>query len=993
MKKVFFSTCFLFLILISVSATNYYVSKEGNDANDGSKGAPFLTLVKASTRLFAGDTCFIMEGTYRETLTAVRSGTADSPIVFKAYGSDSVVISATEVLDGWSQHEGNIYKTGADMSLGRQNMLYFNGKAMDWARWPNNEDDDRFTIDASAIEGGSASTVVDNAIPNMDWVGGYMWYLGAHSGTSWTRVINNYDPASHTVYFDAVDINKWPFNPHNPTVFRNGNRGRIFLFGTMDALDYPGEWYFDSVRDSLYFQAPANVAPAASSTEIAARSTTIQLTASYIHVDGINAFGGRIFITGNNCVVKNGTFRHCLEILDELNNTDAQMGDGSIKIEGSNTLVENNTIEYGSSNGIAMLAAWKGNTNNTIKNNTIRYFNTIGIHSGCLRSNNSSTKVLGNSIYSCGRDGVYMSGVNSELAYNDIYDCMKINNDGGVFYTVGSSNSKNTKIHHNWCHDSFGPEYADGRAAGIYLDNDSKGYDVHHNVVWNVTWTAVQMNWDNWYNDIFNNSFWDVGGAMGSWLNGRELIDNRIYNNYSSVGPWIGNEFKNNIIDPNSPFQDESMMEFTPRQGSVLIDAGIYIQGITNQVMGKAPDVGAYEYGLSPWRPGRNHLAGGDTLSNLEINILQPLAEQIFAFPADVSVEAENVNNEKGVRLVLYLDDVFISEIDTPPYKWDPAHYPALSQLPVGLYVLKIIAADMNDFTATALSSFSVVAGSVGDQFQLGNPSNVEGTMDVWTSNMVINKRAFWTNQTDSIIYLRTGAFSFYAQALADPVTPFIVRVNGEDDFTVISVGDSRSKEAYIKGENQFSFRDAGDTTLLVLPGETIASGFLDAKADGSGGGLGSVIPYNEEDPRDNVWYTGGPSPYQSGSVFEGLPPVYDVPPRTYYLRNYHYNIEFTIADTVETDPSAIWSAGLMGFSLYPNPVIEDHFSIRISGAEGDYTESVVSIFDLSGKVIYTGAFNGSSILLQGGVLPGPGTYLVKVASGGQIKFRKLIKL
>lgn len=981
---------FLFVVLGTASATNYYVSKDGDDSNDGSKGAPFLTIVKASTRLFAGDTCFVMEGTYRETLTAVRSGTAERPIVFKNYGSDSVVISATDVIDGWALHEGNIYKTAADMSVGRQNMLYFNGLAMDWARWPNNADDDRFTIDASPIEGGSASTVVDNAIPDMDWVGGYMWYLGAHSGTSWTRVIRNYDPASHTLYFDAVDINKWPFDPHNPTIVRNGNRGRIFLFGTMDALDHPGEWYHDSAKDSLYFQAPGNVDPATVQTEIASRSNCIKLTASYIHVDGINAFGGRVHITGSNCVVRNGTYRSNLEILDELDNTDAQMNDGSFLIEGSYNLIENNTIELGSSNGIALASAWKGGKNNTVLNNTIRYFNTIGIHSGPIRGSHPSSRVIGNSIHSCGRDGVNLGGVNSELAYNDMFDCMKINNDGGVFYTVGNANAKNTKIHHNWVHDSFGPEYADGRAAGIYLDNNSKGYDVHHNVVWNVTWTAVQMNWDNWYNDIFNNSFWEVGGAMGNWLNGYELIDNRVYNNYSSVGPWIGNEFKNNIIDPVSPFNDESALDFTPKQGSVLIDAGIFIEGITNQVMGKAPDVGAYEYGISPWRPGRNHDVGGDTLSNLEINFLQPTAGQIFAFPADVIVEGENVNNDEGVKMALYLDEKFISEIDAPPYRWDPAQHPALSQLATGVYELKIIASDINDFTATALSSFSVVAGSVGDAFQLGHPTDQEGTMDVWTSNMAINKTATWTNRTDSIIYLRTGDFSFYAQALADPVTPFIVQVKGEDDFTVLSVGDSRSKEDYLVGENILPFRDEADTTLIVLPGQTIAVGFLDAMADGSGGGLGSVIPYNEADPKDNVWYTGGPSQYQSGSVFEGLPPVYDVPPRTYYLRNYHFNIEFTIADTVDSDPTGIRSAGLDGFSLYPNPVSGDHFSIRISGSDG---ASTISIYDLSGRIVYTGVSEGSSILIRSSELPEAGTYLLKLISSGSIRFGKLIKL
>ncbi len=145
----FFTLLLIALFSSTVSGTNYYVSKEGDDQNSGTKEDPFLTIGKAATQLFAGDTCYIMEGTYREVLGLPRGGTADQPIVFKAFGNDSVLISATEMVEGWMPHMGEIYKTSVSMSLGRQNMLYFNGKAMDWARWPNNEDDNRFTIDAS----------------------------------------------------------------------------------------------------------------------------------------------------------------------------------------------------------------------------------------------------------------------------------------------------------------------------------------------------------------------------------------------------------------------------------------------------------------------------------------------------------------------------------------------------------------------------------------------------------------------------------------------------------------------------------------------------------------------------------------------------------------------------------------------------------------------------------------------------------------------------
>ena len=41
-------------------------------------------------------------------------------------------------------------------------------------------------------------------------------------------------------------------------------------------------------------------------------------------------------------MVKNNVIEHGLEILDELDNTDAQMANGSVHVQGSNNLIENN---------------------------------------------------------------------------------------------------------------------------------------------------------------------------------------------------------------------------------------------------------------------------------------------------------------------------------------------------------------------------------------------------------------------------------------------------------------------------------------------------------------------------------------------------------------------------------------------------------------------------------------------------------------------------
>ena len=56
----FFIGCFL----LSLSATNYFVATNGNDSNSGTIDKPFATLGKAQSKVMAGDTVYIRQGTY-----------------------------------------------------------------------------------------------------------------------------------------------------------------------------------------------------------------------------------------------------------------------------------------------------------------------------------------------------------------------------------------------------------------------------------------------------------------------------------------------------------------------------------------------------------------------------------------------------------------------------------------------------------------------------------------------------------------------------------------------------------------------------------------------------------------------------------------------------------------------------------------------------------------------------------------------------------------
>jgi len=82
----------LLFIAFGVNATNYYLKPDGSDDSTGTtQSAAWATLTYADFQLFAGDTLFVMGGTYNTAQKWVggNGGNTLHPVVIKAYG-DSV---------------------------------------------------------------------------------------------------------------------------------------------------------------------------------------------------------------------------------------------------------------------------------------------------------------------------------------------------------------------------------------------------------------------------------------------------------------------------------------------------------------------------------------------------------------------------------------------------------------------------------------------------------------------------------------------------------------------------------------------------------------------------------------------------------------------------------------------------------------------------------------------------------------------------------------
>ncbi|MGI9428257.1 MAG: hypothetical protein ACR2NM_06345, partial [Bythopirellula sp.] len=182
-----------------------------------------------------------------------------------------------------------------------------------------------------------------------------------------------------------------------------------------------------------------------------------------------------------------------------------------------------------------------------------------------------------------------------------------------------------------------------------------------------------------------------------------------------------------------------------------------------------------------------------------------------------------------------------------------------------------------------------------------------------------------YTNTQGESQTIALDTFNFYAQSTASPVTPFVVRANADNNFTVLAIGTTRA--GYSLGNNSFAFADGASPTVTLADGETLAIGFLDANANGSSS-IDAVIPF--DDGGDEIWYGGGPNAADSGSVAIGSAANPGTNTITSFNRDYRFNIGISLVSPLEAassnassdDTSEITAAalsGLFGLSAVAN--------------------------------------------------------------------------
>ncbi|WP_218932057.1 right-handed parallel beta-helix repeat-containing protein [Adhaeretor mobilis] len=523
MLILFVGACSWLLASSAAPAATYYVANNGNDFRSFSQAqnpdTPWKTLDKINgLNLNPGDNVLFNRGdTWRESLVASNSGVTGSPITYGAYGlGANPTISASSVISDWTPHQGNIYVANTPAPV---NQLFFNDAPLTLARTPN---EGYLKMDYKT----DATTFVDAALgTDIDWTG-----ATAHIRTlQWniaTEPVAAFNPSNKAVTLAS-----------EPTYGLPDQSGwGYFLNNKLEALDSPGEWYYDAPTQQTYVWMPDGDSPANYLIEGSALDYGVELSA--------NTHDIKISDLTIKHAAKHGIFADRSSDISVENNEILYPDAVAVFVgtefsrQGSDSLIDGNLIV-----GANHAAIYSSNDATTITNNTVRdtgefqRINASGIGSNIygaigtkLRGNDN---VVSNNHFSdTGYSTITFSGENTLIEQNLIENSNKIKDDGAAIYTYNPNGalpgSAGSIIRFNIILDTQGApegtanENFRSTSAGIYLDENTHDVLVANNTVSNSYERGIFVH-RSFDNQVIDNTLYDNEGGQLRFSEGNNI--------------------------------------------------------------------------------------------------------------------------------------------------------------------------------------------------------------------------------------------------------------------------------------------------------------------------------------------------------------------------------------------------------------------------------------------------------------------------------------
>ncbi len=509
-----------------------YVSTMGNDSwsgqlpssnTQGSDG-PFATLEKARDAIRGlkksgklpqgGVTVYIRAGIYpiSETfcLTAEDSGTKSAPICWRAYHNEEVCLTGGKVLSDFipvsdpdilkridKSGHGKVLKTDLkargitnygeiDRNTERKTELFFNGKYMPVARYPNEGWLNIADVPqhGELINKGRDDWEIDG-IPRGRHFGRFV-YAGdrpkqwADTDDIYIYGYWVYDWSEEMIKIKSIDINSREIYPQLDSRYGFQKDARYYFLNILEELDSPGEWYLDRKEGILYFWPPSDIKgskisfPVLDSVMISLNQTS-NVTFEDIVFESSRA--GAIKITGGY----NNKIAGC---------SFTNLGNDAVIIKGGteNGIISCDIYEVAAT-GIDLsggdrkpLSEAKNYATNNHVRRVARIFRTYrpGINLGGV-----GNIVSHNLIHDAPHSGIIFSGNEHLIEFNEIYDVAKETGDVGAIYAAMDWTYCGTVNKYNYFHNIHGVgKFVSSKA--IYLDLPVGGITVFGNIFYDL---------------------------------------------------------------------------------------------------------------------------------------------------------------------------------------------------------------------------------------------------------------------------------------------------------------------------------------------------------------------------------------------------------------------------------------------------------------------------------------------------------------------------
>lgn len=523
-----------------------YVSPAGDDANDGTKDAPFRSIEKAAEAVRAldkssrsGVTVCIEPGEYRVsslTFGASDSGTADCPVTYRAAGDVSlhagvtlapsdfrsvrdypaladrltadarehvVVLDLTQEPYALTRADwGRINAVGSYNTANKYDgdwtgplycELFVNDKRQSLARYP----DSGFLLTEEVVKTGQGKEYDDSHKTRENWdalrnpepdVYRVNEELAARIGgwkdlrDVWMFGFWKYDWADASAPILSFDRTTRELTPRFVSLYGTKTNAPYYFFNVLEELTTAGEWYLDRENGLLCLWEPEDFDTACIDLSLS-EVPVIQGEVNHVIFDGFTIRGTR-----SDAVVLTGddiTVQNC-RIKNVAGNALCLTGEGN--------LVVGNEITHTGKGGIILT----GGDTQTLRAGGCKAENNL-IHdwSEIYQTYQPAVTLCGvgnicahNEIYNAPHEAITYTGNNHIIEYNLIHDVCLLSDDAGAIYAGRSWVWYGNVIRYNCIYALGSAEHAPN---GIYMDDALSGQEITGNILINVPQYALHL--------------------------------------------------------------------------------------------------------------------------------------------------------------------------------------------------------------------------------------------------------------------------------------------------------------------------------------------------------------------------------------------------------------------------------------------------------------------------------------------------------------------